>query len=70
MITDVHNLRVERYSHDTLEIKWNVAQERRSSISAYKIEVSWLSDGDETQSLELLSQSEFRHQQSVLWHMK
>ena len=57
MITDVHNLRVERYSHDTLEIKWNVAQERRSSISAYKIEVSWLSDGDETQSLELLSQT-------------
>ena len=57
IITDVHNLRVERYSHDTLEIKWNVAQERRSSISAYKIEVSWLSDGDETQSLELLSQT-------------
>ena len=54
---DVHNLRVERYSHDTLEIKWNVAQERRSSISAYKIEVNYLSDGDETQTLELLSQT-------------
>ena len=54
MITDVHNLRVERYSHDTLEIKWNVAQERRSSISAYKIEVSWLSDGDEAHEVKNL----------------
>ena len=57
IITDVHNLHVERYSHDTLEIKWNVAQERRSSISAYKIEVNCLSDGDETETLELLSQT-------------
>ena len=48
---------MEKYSHNTLEIKWNVAQERKSSISAYKIEVNCLSDGDETQSLELLSQT-------------
>ena len=57
VITDVHNFSVEKYSHNTLEIKWNVAQERKSSISAYKIEVNCLSDGDETQSLELLSQT-------------
>ena len=66
IITDVHNLRVERYSHDTLEIKWDVAQERRSSISAYKIEVNCLSDGDETQALELLSQT--RISPSIMAH--
>ena len=57
ILTDVHNLRVERYSHDTVEIKWNVAQETKSNISSYKIEVNCLSGGDETQTLELLSQT-------------
>ena len=55
--TEVQNLRVERYSHDTLEVKWKVGQEGISSISTYKIEVSCLSDGDETQRLESLSQA-------------
>ena len=57
ILTEVQNLHVERYSHDTLEIKWKVRQEGRSSISTYKIEVSCLSDGDQRQRLESLSQA-------------
>ena len=57
ILTELQNLRVERYSHDTLEIKWKVRQGAKSSISTYKIEVSCLSDGDQRQRLESLSQA-------------
>ena len=57
IMIEVQNLRVERYSHDTLEIKWKVGQEGRSNISNFKIEVTCLSDGDVTQRLESLSQA-------------
>ena len=57
IMIEAQNLRVERYSHDTFEIKWKVGQEGRSNISTFKIEVSYLSDGDETQRTESLSQA-------------
>ena len=57
ILSEVQNLHVERHSHDTLEIKWKVTQERRSNISTYRIDVKCLSDGDETQVPESSSQA-------------
>ena len=57
ILSEVQNLCVERYSHDTLKIKWKVTQEGRSSISSYQIEVKCLRHGDKTQMLESSSQA-------------
>ena len=48
---------MERYSHDTLKIKWKVTQEGSSSISSYQIEVKCISHGDKTQMPESSSQA-------------
>ena len=57
ILSEVQNLHVERYSHDTLEIQWEITQDRRSSISTYRIEVKCLLDGGETRVLESSSQA-------------
>ena len=57
ILSEVQNLCVERYSHDTLKIKWKVTQEGSSSISSYQIEVKCLPHGDKTQMLESSSQA-------------
>ena len=57
ILSEVQNLCVERYSHDTLKIKWKVTQEGKSSISSYQIEVKCLPHGDKTQMLESSSQA-------------
>ena len=59
ILTEIQNLCVERYSHDTMEIKWKLGQEGKSNISTYQIKVNCLSDVEETQRLELLSQAKF-----------
>ena len=59
ILIEIQNLCVERYSHDTMEIKWRLGQEKKSNISTYQIEVNRLSDGEETQRLELSSKAKF-----------
>ena len=54
--TEIRNLQIEKYSHNTMEIKWNVPEEGRSNISNYKIEVSGVSVVDEKESLQLIDQ--------------
>ena len=49
IMSEVQNLHVERYSHDTLGIKWKVKQGERLNISAYRIEVKCMSVADESQ---------------------
>ena len=44
--TEIRNLQIKEYSHDTVEIKWNVPEEGVSNISNYKIEVSSVSAVD------------------------
>ena len=57
ILSEVQNLHVERYFHDSLEIKWKVTQEGRSNISTYRIEVKSLSDGDEAKVSEVYSEA-------------
>lgn len=37
--TEIRELLVKEYSHDTIEIKWNVPHKGRSTISNYIIKV-------------------------------
>ena len=68
ILTD-QDLCVERYSHDTLKIKWKVGRDERSNISTFKIKVSCLSNGDETQRLESLRQARiFQSSDDVMAH--
>ena len=57
ILSEVQNLHVERYFHDSLEIKWKVTQKGRSNISTYRIEVKSLSDGDEAKVSEVYSEA-------------
>ena len=54
--TQIRNLQIKEYSHNTMEIKWNIPEEGRSNISNYKIEVSVVSVVDEKESKQLLDQ--------------
>ena len=54
--TQIRNLQIKKYSHNTMEIKWNIPEEGRSNISNYKIEVSVVSVVDEKESKQLLDQ--------------
>ena len=49
IMSEVQNFHVERYSHNTLGIKWKVKQGERLNISAYRIEVKCMSVADESQ---------------------
>ena len=57
ILGEVQNLDVERYSHDTLGIKWKVKQEGRLNISTCRIEVKCLSNEDESQVPEFFIQT-------------
>ena len=54
--TEVRNLRITEYSHDTIKIKWNIPEEGRSNISNYKIEVIGVAVANEKESSEMLHQ--------------
>ena len=54
--TQIRNLQIKEYSHNTMEIKWNIPEEGRSNISNYKIEVSVVSVVGEKESKQLLDQ--------------
>ena len=54
--TEIRNLRIIEYSHNTMKIEWNIPEEGRSNISNYKIEVTGITVADKRKSLELLSQ--------------
>ena len=55
--TVIRNLEIKEYSHNTLEINWNVPEEGRSNISKYKIQVSGISFVGEEESSQLLDQT-------------
>ena len=57
ILGEVQNLDVERYSHDTLGIKWKVKQGERLNISTCRIEVKCLSNEDESQVPEFFIQT-------------
>ena len=38
--TEVRDLRIKEYSHNTMKIKWNIPEKGVSSISSYKIEMN------------------------------
>ena len=48
--TEIKNLQIKGYSHNTVKIKWNVTEEGISNISNYKIEVSSVSAVDTIES--------------------
>ena len=54
--TEVRNLEIKEYSHNTMEIKWNIPEEGRSSISNYKIEIVGVAVANEKESSELFHQ--------------
>ena len=54
--TEIRNLQIKEYSHNTIKIKWNIPEEGRSNISNYKIEVISVAVENEKESLELLHQ--------------
>ena len=54
--TEIRNLQIKEYSHNTMEIKWNLPKKGRSNILNYRIEVSGVSVVDEKENLQLLDQ--------------
>ena len=54
--TEIRNLQIKEYSHDTMEIKWNIPEEGGSNISNYKIEVIDVEVANEKESSELFHQ--------------
>ena len=54
--TEIRNLQIKEYSHNTIKIEWHVPKEGRSSISNYKIEVSGITVVEGKQVLQLLDQ--------------
>ena len=51
--TEIRNLQIKEYSHNTMEIKWNVPEEGVSNISNYKIDLTSVAvkDGRECSTL-------------------
>ena len=54
--TEVQHLRAENYSHNAIEIKWNVPKKGPSNVSNYLVEVELLKDDNELEKLELVNQ--------------
>ena len=54
--TEVTNLRIKEYSHDTMKIEWNAPEEGRSNISNYKIEVNVVTVAGKKKRLQLVDQ--------------
>ena len=54
--TEITNLQIKEYSHDTVEIKWNIPEEGGSNISNYKIEVINVAVANEKEISELFHQ--------------
>ena len=55
--TEIRNLRIKEYSHNTMKIEWNVPKEGKLSISNYKIETSGVTVAEGKQVLQLLDQT-------------
>ena len=54
--TEIRSLQIKEYSHNTMEINWNLPKKGRSNILNYRIEVSGVSVVDEKENLQLLDQ--------------
>ena len=54
--TEVRNLKIKKYSHDTMRIQWNSPEQGKSNISSYKMEVRRVSVMDEKDSSQVLDQ--------------
>ena len=54
--TEVRNLRIKEYSHNTMKIKWNVSEDGRSNISNYEIYVTNITAVDKKKVSELFNQ--------------
>ena len=57
--TQVQDLHVESFSHNTIEIKWNVPEEGLESISNYSVEVHLLKDENTAEKSKLVNQELF-----------
>ena len=53
--TEIQDLQVANYSHNAIEIKWNIPEEGASNISNYLIEVSLLKTENETENWEFVN---------------
>ena len=67
--TEIRNLQIQKYSHNTMEIKWNVPEEGKSNISNYKIEVSAVSIVDEKESSQLIDQMKISAEDETVTHV-
>ena len=54
--SEIRNLQIKEYSYNTIEIKWNVPEDGRSSISNYKIQTIDITVADKKKSLESFDQ--------------
>ena len=54
--TEIRNLQIKQYSHNTIEMKWNPPKEGISNISNYKIDVTCVNAEDGRECSKLLDQ--------------
>ena len=54
--TEVRNLRIKEYTHNTMKIEWKAQEEGRSNISNYKTELNVATVAGKKESLQLLDQ--------------